>query len=327
MVRTPAVMLAGDRKASKLIEHENKAFLEFRGEPLFIHVLRALIEAESVEQIVIVGPKSRLEDSLNNAGFSGIEYRDIVVVEQKDNLLANAKAGFLASLPEEYREVNFEELKGTSAAENFVLFLSCDIPLVTSYEIDEFVRASDMDSYDYSIGLTPESALTFYYPTETQPGIRMDYYHLRDGRVRHNNLHLGRPLKATKLHYIERMYELRYQNKWYNMIRSTFMLLSTGIMLFPTLYQYFWLQRARRLYQQGRMGRYERTVKKVGLGAMIHNIELVLGFRMQASFSHYGGATLDVDNADHLEITEKMADLWIEHQNQIYRTASESGSE
>ena len=325
MLKTSAILLAGDRKASKLIEHENKAFLEFRGEPLFIHVLRALLGAESVGPIVIVGPSERLSESIRQAGISESDRALTTVVEQRENLLNNAKAGFLATLPEEAQSLGFDNLRGTPYADRYVLYASCDIPLVTSYEIDEFLGGCDMDRFDYSIGLTAEEVMTHYYPTDTKPGIRMAYFHLKEGRFRHNNLHIGRPLKATQLKYIERMYELRYQTKWYNIFWSALMILSTGRMLFALVRLYTRLQRARTLYGRGRMIRYERVRRRNTLTEVITCIEKVLGFRMQTSFTSFGGATLDVDNADHLAIAEQMADAWIQHQREIHHRLQGEG--
>ena len=323
MDSVPAVILAGDRKASKLIEHENKAFLVFRGEPLFIHVLRALRRTESVGKVVVVGPGERLARSIAASDIQDAD--DVGVVEQGSDLLDNAKLGFVRTLPEEVWERSFGELRNSVHRDRCALFLSCDIPLITPYEIDEFVRSSDMERFDYSLGLTPERALTHYYPTVSTPGIRMVYYHLREGRCRHNNLHLGKPLRATRLWYIERMYELRYQTQWYNMAWTFLLLVSTGKMLFPTLRHYLRLQKARSLYDRGRPRRYERVRARASLDDVIACMQTVLGFRMQATFTHYGGATLDVDNADHLAIAEKMADAWASHQESTHRRLANSG--
>ena len=50
-----AVVLAGGGKGAKAIKHDNKAFLEFRGEPVIIHVFRALQAAGRIGCIVVVG--------------------------------------------------------------------------------------------------------------------------------------------------------------------------------------------------------------------------------------------------------------------------------
>ena len=61
-----AVLLAGDRGASRTVCGSNKAFLPVNGIPLFIHVLRALGRAELVRRICVVGPHERLEQALRH---------------------------------------------------------------------------------------------------------------------------------------------------------------------------------------------------------------------------------------------------------------------
>ena len=69
----------------KPIQDDNKAFLEFRSEPLFIHTVRALIESTTVGSVVIVGPKERLERALAQAHLGG--NTSILVAEQGQNII------------------------------------------------------------------------------------------------------------------------------------------------------------------------------------------------------------------------------------------------
>ena len=64
-----AILLAGDRRASIQLHSDNKAFFELKGVPLFIHVARALMGAELVGDVVIVGPAERIRESLNTHGI------------------------------------------------------------------------------------------------------------------------------------------------------------------------------------------------------------------------------------------------------------------
>ncbi len=64
-VRSPetvdAVLLAGDRGASRTVCGRNKSFLHINGIPLFMYVLRALEGAELVDRICIIGPDEQIE--------------------------------------------------------------------------------------------------------------------------------------------------------------------------------------------------------------------------------------------------------------------------
>jgi hypothetical protein len=47
----------------------------------------------------------------------------------------------------------------------------------------------------------------------------MAYFNLREGRFRQNNLHLGAALQMGNRHYVDEMYENRYQKELFSQIR------------------------------------------------------------------------------------------------------------
>lgn len=313
-----AVVLAGDRKGAKAIRHENKAFLSYRGEPLLVHVLRALQQAQSISSIVIVGPKKRLQKMLASSSLGDAE--GLQVVEQRQNLLENGKAGFVHSLGKEYSPSLFHDLRHTEHADTQALFVSCDIPLVTSWEVDELVTKSDLTKYDYSIGLTKESVMEHYYPADGQPGIKMAYFHLAEGRCRQNNMHVVKPLKVHRLIFIEQMYLTRYQKKLRNIFRLFLSLLFVGRWTFRAAQVYIGLQFAAWLYRRQGGGRlYERVRAANTLRLVTRCIGGIMDMKLQGIFTTYGGAVLDVDNAKDLEVAEAMHETWMEHQRQIHQ--------
>ena len=311
-----AVVVAGDKRGAKAINHDNKAFLMFRGEPLIIHVLRALQAAETVGRIVVVGPAARLESAIDSSGLP--EADRITIVQQRQNLIENGKAGFVASLDMEYSPALFHSLRKSEHVDTPVLVLSCDIPLVTPWEIDELISSCDMSSYDYCVGLTKDDVLKAYYPTDDKPGIRMDYFHLREGRCRHNNLHLVKPFKIHRLVFVEQMYLARYQKKFTNMFRMIMVLLFVGRWVFSATRLYLGLQLARSLYGCHKGGRlYERIRATNGLQSLARCIGGIMDMKMNGVFTSYGGAVLDIDNAKDLAIAETMRDGWMDHQEKI----------
>ena len=322
-----AVLLAGDRVASKPIQDDNKAFLTFRGEPMFVHVLRTLVSAKQVESVVVVGPRERLLDALERVGGIG-DGPGVTVAEQGTNLVENALIGYLSSIDvgfpvranTEMIYRRFYELVGSDHRETPALFVSCDIPIATGFEIDEFVANADMERFDYAIGMTDESVMETYYPTQTHPGIRMSYFHLAESRCRQNNMHLGKPLKVTAMFSIERMYELRYQRKTANIFKLMWHVVSKRITNFATLKYISLLQLARTVGDRKQGKLYDWIRSKNKLDRVMAAISFTLGLRVQAVFTRYGGAVLDVDNADDLKIIDAMYDSWIEHQKRIFET-------
>src|SRR5210317_91506 len=80
-----AIVLAGtDTNPRRLIEGENKAFLEIDGQALVRRVVNALLEAAEIGQVFVVGPVERLRQALSDLG------EQVTIVEQAGKMLGNA---------------------------------------------------------------------------------------------------------------------------------------------------------------------------------------------------------------------------------------------
>ncbi len=304
-----AILLAGDRRASIQVRNENKAFLELRGVPLFIHVLRALLGSDHVGKVVVVGPLDRVQAALEAHGIAD----DVVLVEQRDNMIDNFKAGYVASLGLD-SVVDFWDLKGTVHEDTPALVSPCDIPLLTSAEVDEFIVRSNMHEYDYSIGVTSKNVLSHYHPKEGKSGIRMIYFHVKEDLMRHNNLHLAKPLRFEHLDYIEKMYEWRYQTRFANILRMLFSLLSNGWRLMKSVRIFILMQLSLYYDRHGHPSLSDRLRSLVGFNRLSEGIGNALGARMQIVYTHFGGAALDADNEMDLAVIEEHYDEWMEYQ-------------
>ncbi|MBT8045600.1 MAG: nucleotidyltransferase family protein, partial [Pontiella sp.] len=271
-----AVLLAGDRSASITVRNDNKAFLELHGVPLLIHVLRALRAAEYVGMVVIVGPATRIREILEHHGESD----GVKVVEQRENMIENFKVGYVVSLGLD-ESVAFWDLKGSEHQHTPVLVAPSDIPLLTPAEVDEFIVCSNMHEYDYSIGITSNDVLSHYHPTEGRSGIQMIYFHVKEDLMRHNNLHIGKPLSFDHLDYIEKMYEWRYQTRWANIIRMLFSLLIHGWRLFKSLRIFILMQISLFYDRHGHPKLSDRLRSLVGFNRLAEGIGNAIGARVQ----------------------------------------------
>ncbi|MBN2162118.1 MAG: nucleotidyltransferase family protein [Pontiellaceae bacterium] len=307
-----AVILAGDRRASIKVRDDNKGFIELRRRPLFIHVLQALKEAELVGDIVVVGPKERVLAALEQHGIDGVR-----VVEQRASMIENFKAGYVSALGLG-DEVEFWSLKGTQYEQVPVLVAPCDIPLLVPEEVDEFVRRSNMHDYDYSIGVSSEQVLSHYYPSEGNPGIRMIYFHVRECLMRHNNLHIGKPLTFSHLDYIEKMYEWRYQTRFLNIVHVLFSALAHGWRFAKGL-RIFIMMQLSLFYDRHGHPRLATVVRSgAGFNRLAEGIGNAIGARVQIVYTHFGGAVLDADNEKDLATIEARYDEWMEYQHNLF---------
>jgi GTP:adenosylcobinamide-phosphate guanylyltransferase len=312
-----AILLAGDRRASITIRDQNKAFLKLRDIPLFIHVLRALQNAQYVDEVVVVGPVEEVELALQEYQTSSGEILNVRIVEQRENMIENFKAGYISALGLN-NDVSFWELKGTAYEDIPVLVVPCDIPLLISAEVDEFIARSNMHEYDYSIGVTSEKILSHYHPVGETSGIQMIYFHVQEDLLRHNNLHVAKPLTFAHLDYIEKMYEWRYQTRTANILRMFFSLLFAGWRLLKGLRVFIVMQLSLYYDRHGHPKLSDRVRSLVRFNRMAEGIGNALGARVQVVYTHFGGAALDADNAKDLSAIEERYEDWMEFQKNLH---------
>jgi len=311
-----AVLLAGDRRASIQVRDDNKAFLLLKGEALLIHILRALKQSRFVRDIAVVGPADRIFDLLKPYADLLTGGGEIRVIKQRENMIDNFKIGYVATLglPE---TVSFSELRDTEHADTPALVVPCDIPLLTPWEVDEFITQSNMHDYDYSIGITSKKVLSYYHPSEKKQGIQMIYFHLREDLMRQNNLHLAKPLRFEHLETIEKMYEWRYQTHLFNVLRMMFALLLVS-WRFMTALRFFILLQLSLYYDRHGHPRLSKSIRMhAPLETLQRGVGKIIGARTQLTYTHLGGAALDVDHAEDLDTMDAMYDDWMAHQQSL----------
>ena len=161
-----AIVLAGTHQnAKRLIAGRNKAFLKVGGKLLFRYVVDALLDAESVGQIFVVGPAEELLKEL-----AGISPR-VRVIGQRGKMLTNCWAGIEAS------EDCHRNDPAMPVHERPLLVISCDLPLVTGRSIDDFVsrcaREDNASEKPYAMlaGVVDEPGVTPFHPSQNIEGI------------------------------------------------------------------------------------------------------------------------------------------------------------
>ncbi len=189
-----AIVFATDQVASDYrIKGLSSPFFNLQGRPILLYVLVALDQLADIEEVVIIGPPSQIMSVLEAALFEVPFSKKITVLPQKGQLLEDlqsAISGGLQQAPDPLQVLPPDEA---------VLCLPGNIPLITTAEIEAFLATSDMDCYDYCIGITEENALLAFYPEGEKSGIKKSTIQLKDKRFRLNNLHLIRPLKIGRV--------------------------------------------------------------------------------------------------------------------------------
>ena len=287
-----AFVLAGDQGPGHQICGMNKAFLILEGQPLFIHVLGALDQVQRIDRIYVIGPQKQIMAAIEKALPYVLFTKKIEVLPQKESLVENILSAYAYSLSGYQGGM---EARRLANADEPALFLPGDIPLVTASEVAAFIAGSDMEKYDYCLGVTSEEALKPFYPRENKPGIKMAYLYLKDKIYRMNNLHLARPYRIGIGEGVQRMYDHRHQRYAGNRFRIAGEILKTP-RWYKGLFLYLLAQGATFSVNVGASSLASLFRRSLRADEVEKEAALFLQTRFKAVETDIGGAALDVDD-------------------------------
>jgi GTP:adenosylcobinamide-phosphate guanylyltransferase len=298
-----AVVLAGTHQNPKrLIEGRNKAFLELGGQVLIRYVINALVEAKSIDKIFVVGPDEELSKELS--GFPACVH----VIAQRGKMLTNCWAGIEAS------EDCHRDDPSMPVEDRPLLIISCDLPLVTSRSVDDFVaRCAMVDNhsekpYAMLAGVVDEPGVTPFYPSPGKVGIERPFVELQFGRLRLANIYVGRPRKLAHQEFLQTGFSYRKAKDWRNVVALTMTFfkspggwhaarLSMRVQLTLML-----SKRKGRLYQKLKKGNTRERVEK--------SIGDALGGPVRVVITPFGGLSLDVDDKEDYRVLDARYSDW-----------------
>jgi GTP:adenosylcobinamide-phosphate guanylyltransferase len=298
-----AIVLAGtDTNPRRMIEGKNKAFLEIAGEILVRRVVKALLGASTVGTILVVGPAERLRLAL--AGLTD----QLIMVEQAGQMLSNAWAAISAS------ESHYRAQAGTDDPARPLLFISADIPLISSVAVDDFVsRCAVEDSrspvkFALLAGVAEESSLHPFYPSGGVEGIRRPYVNFAECRVRLANIYVGRPRGLSNHQFLQTGFTHRKAEKLKNVILLAWKFLNQHGGLRAA---WITLRLQATLVVSQRQGSLYRWLKA---GNKIADTERacgeVLGGPIRIVITPYGGLSLDVENEEDYQVLARRYQDW-----------------
>ncbi len=309
----PAIVAAGDLRAAKAIYGESKAYLEVDDRPLVQHAVTVLQGVPEVSEVWVVGNAERLEKVLDTS-FRATLQKPLHLVPQFRNLFENGWQTYrrlLPGAPPEGRDPGPDEL------ETPVLFLPTDIPFATEQEVSEFVRRALDTGADYVMGLVTEESMSPFYPEAPgAPGIRMAYFNLREGRVRQSNLHVIRPGKIVNRHYIEEMYEHRYQREFANIVGLAWRLLVSERGGFVLVFYYALMQLASIADRNGWTGVADTVRRWIPWRRIERGVSSLLRSSFRLVATEAGGCGVDVDNEHDLDVARLRYTEWMSAQRE-----------
>ena len=298
-----AIVLAGtDDNPRRMIQGQNKAFLELGGETLVRRVVEALLNTPAVGRVFVVGPAERLRQTLR--GLDG----SVTVVEQAGQMLANAWQAIHAA------ESDFRQRHGHGDDERPLLFLSSDLPLISAEAVGDFiarcaaVEAETGVAHGMLTGVAEEASLTPYYPTNGRPGIVRPYVHFANCRLRLANIYVGRPRKLSHQDFLQTGFDHRKAEKWKNVVALAWRFLSQAggwQAAWITLRLQATLLAARHpgaVYRRLRRGNSRQRIERA--------CSTVLGGPVRIVITPYGGLSLDADNEEDFRVISERFEDW-----------------
>lgn len=298
-----AIVLAGTHQnAKRLIAGRNKAFLKVGGQLLFRYVVDALLDAQSIGQIFVVGPAEELLEEL-----AGLSPR-VTVIAQRGKMLTNCWAAIEAS--EDYRRND----PVVAVHDRPLLVISCDLPLVTARSIDDFISRCARDDnasetpYAMLAGVVDEPGVAPFHPSGGNPGIKRPFVQLEFGRLRLANIYVGRPRLLSHQEILQTGFSYRKAKDWRNVVALTFNFfkgaggwhaarLSMRVQLTLML-----SKRKGRLYRRLKKGNTRARVEK--------SISDTLGGSVRVVITPFGALSLDVDDEEDFRILDACYEDW-----------------
>ncbi len=304
----PAIVAAGDRRAAKAVRGESKPYLELAGRPLVAHVVATLQRVPEVSEVWVVGNAERLDEALGDATLSGELTKPLHIVPQFRNLYENAWETYRRLLP----GAGPEGRDPTPAdADAPVLFLSADLPFATPQEISAFIRQTIEAGCEYGLGLCTEESMRDFYPEAPgAPGIRMAYFNLREGRFRQSNLHLVKPARLGNRHYIEDLYEHRYQRQTAELIKLGWKLLRAEGGGLAVIYYYALMHLAGIADRGGWRWIADWLRHRIPMPRIERGCSALLRTQFRFIVTEGGGAAVDIDNEPDLEAARRLFERW-----------------
>lgn len=298
-----AVVLAGTHQNPKrLIAGRNKAFLDVGGEVLIRYVVKALVDAASIDQIFVVGPYNELQKTL-----AGISPR-VRIIAQRGKMLTNCWAGIEAS------EDHHRNDSVIPVEERPLLIISCDLPLVTARSIDDFVaRCAREDNsvdepYAMLAGVVDEPGVRPFHPAEGKQGIERPFVELEFGRLRLANIYVGRPRNLSHQEFLQTGFSYRKAKDWRNVVALTFNFFKSH-----GGWQAAWLTLRVQLtlmLSKGQ-GRWYKRLKRGNTRERVENsVSKVLGGPIKIVVTPFGGLSLDVDDDEDFRILDACYKDW-----------------
>jgi len=158
-----AIILAGEQLIKGLEDAGNKALYRINSKMMIEYVIDAVKAAEDIKKVVVVGP----EDKLSRYLYGKVD----AVIDSGGNVMENVMAG-----------IKYLKPQGN------ILICSCDIPLITTEAINDFISRSKTLNADLCYPIVEKAVNDDKYPD-----MERTYVKIKEGRFTGGNIFYVNP--------------------------------------------------------------------------------------------------------------------------------------
>lgn len=152
-----AIILAGTSKNKNLSQIQDKALLKINGKHMIEYIIEALKNVKKIDKIIVLGQKKELDR---------ISHLVYMVIDSDDSMMEKIIKG------SEYFDKN-----------NDLLICSCDIPLITSESISDFLNHSIELNADVTCPIVAEKVFYNTFSNKHQTFIRFKEGSFKTGNI------------------------------------------------------------------------------------------------------------------------------------------------
>lgn len=302
-----AAIMAGGKPINFAPSLPNKTFIKIRGYPLFIHVLRTLVQVGRINRIYIVGPKADVERELAAQTDIDTRGKQVIVLEQSNNLVDNLVNAFVDSVD---RYIPGVDPANPAVIDRAIVGAAGDSPIIIPEEVDQLLDRCDLVNYDYFPGMTTEKSMEKFLPHRGKPGISMAYTPFREGYLRISNIQMVKPFRIANRNEIHEIYKIRHLRKLKNIVRFGRELIDRKLTREEwTVWGKMFL--AMKLQKGGFVGLADYFRKDAPMAVVENAASKLLGTRAKMVITDYGGCAVDVDHASNVRAIEENYDSWM----------------
>lgn len=280
-----AIILAGDKGERYGDLGVNKSLIRIKNEYVINYMIYALSNSKRIKDIYVVGPKVKLDKVIN------INLQNVTVFEQQEDIVSNI-----------LYVKNVAKIKDG----NLTLILGCDIPLVSTQEVEYFIGEAKKTEGDWILGFSDCFSINELLKPLPNRIKRPSFFYFDKFVGRQNNLHCVVIDRISNQDKILKVFKSRHLRS----IKNYFQLHLDVFKSKKNILQFYKIGLLSQFTLRLDLFGFEKFALRIGKYIKITEIEDALSSSISAKLKFicipYATSVLDIDTPNDLRIVESL---------------------